>query len=441
MVRGGGNHSRSTGGGGSSSGGFRHHGNRNNGWNNRSNVVVINQNQQRGYNPGSPWYSGGPWWSSTNPQYRDDSRSRQGTSPPYERLGGDEETTAPNKLCQGFCLSIVVLVALLAFSQLDRNWTLNAGETRHVKLPVLNSRIEISTDDKIGVRVYDFPGKCPDLTGPTVTLEDESNLTLGTGDYQYDYFFLNKGSVINLDFHQTKGATNIYILGGESNLQRLEGNTDDDDFHRHSLKKRYVAEGGHSSGSFQYTAKKDNVYMIVYDNVSPATTGTISVHYTITLTTYNLHGQEPVCDESVDTCSIHLPNRWRCILVQAISESGGHMSDEIVSVEVTGTRCWFFLLFYSAIPFIFFLLRTICQQRSSRSSYHPVDSSEEPNPPATAPESVEPIRPPPTAPHSESEPLPSAPPEARLVEPEPDYSGIIVIPAENVIPVPPPTDK
>jgi hypothetical protein len=457
MVHGGGHHTSSTGGGGgssSSSGGFHHHhhnqGNRN-GWNNRSNVVVVNQ-QQRGYNPGSPWYTGRPLWSSTNPQYRDaefhsserSERSSAIDGDARERLGGDEETRAPNKLCQALCLSIVILVALLAFSQLDTTWTLNVGETRHVRLPVLNNRIDISTDDKIGVRVYDFPGKeCPSLTGPTVTLEDENTLHLGTGDYQYDYFFLNKGSVLNLDYHQTKGATNIFILRGESNLQRLEGYTDDDDddhFRRQALKKRYVAEGGHSSGSFQYTAKQNNVYMIVYDNVSPATTGTILVHYTTTLTTYNLHGQEPVCDESVDTCSIDLPNRMRCILVQAISDSGDHTSDEIVSVEVTGTRCWSFLLFYSAMPFIFFLLRSLCQLRSSRSSYQPVGSLEEPNPPPTAPESVEPIRPP-TAPPSESEPLPSAPPEARLVETEPDYSGIIIIPAENVIPVPPPTDK
>jgi hypothetical protein len=493
MVHGGGHHSSSTGGGGSTSVSHHHGGgsrsvSHHHQWNSRSNVVVVNQ--QRGYNSGLalPWYTGGPWWSSTNPQYRDSdyysserstidgdarecreccrrcytaflpacclcssccaarevarsaARNGQGTSPVYERLSGDEETSTPNKLCQAFCLSIVILVALLAFSQLDTNWTLNAGETRHVKLPFLNNRVDISTDDKIGVRVYDFPDKkCPSLTGPMVTLEDENTLILGTGDYQYDYFFLNKGSVINLDFHQTKGATNIYILKGESNLQRLEGDTDEDDvnLHRQALKKRYVAEGGHSSGSFQYTAKQNNVYMLVYDNVSPATTGTISVHYTITLTTYNLHGQEPVCDESVDTCSINLPNRRRCILVQAISVSGGHTSDEIVSVEVTGTRCWSFLLFYSAMPFIFFLLRSICQLRSSRSSYHPVDSSEEPNPPPTAPESVEP----PTAPHSESNPLPSAPTEARLVEADPDYSVIIVIPAENVIPVPPPTDK
>jgi hypothetical protein len=368
----------------------------------------------------------------------------QGTSSPYESIRGDDsireedETSTPTKLCQAFFLSIVIFLALLAFSQLDSNWTLNAGETRHVKIPILNSRVDISTDDRVGVRVYDFPGgECPSLTGPTVTLEDENTLNLGTGDYQYDYFFLNAGSVINLDFHQTKGATNIYILRGESNLQRLEGNTDedDDDFHRQALKKRYVAEGSHASGSFQYTAKRNNVYMIVYESAS-ATTSTISVHYTITLTTYDLRRQVPVCDESVETCSINVPDRWRCILVQAISESGGHTSDEIVSVEVTGTRNWSFLLFYSAIPFIFFLLRFLCQQRSSRSSYHPVDSSEDQNPPPTAPESVEPIRPPPTAPQWESEPLPSAPPEARLVETEPDYSSsdIIVIPAENVIP-------
>jgi hypothetical protein len=371
-------------------------------------------------------------------------RNGQGTSPLYERLGGDEETRTPNKLCQALCLSIVILVALLAFSELDINWTLNAGETRHVKPPVLNSRIDISTDDKIGVRVYDLPGKeCPSLTGPTVTLEDQNTLNLGTGDYQYDYFFLNKGSVINLDYRQTKGATNIFILRGESNLQRLEGNTDDDDddhFQRQALKKRYVAEGSHSSGSFQYTAKQNNVYIIVYDNVSPATTGTLSVHYTITLTTYNLHGQEPVCDESVDTCSINLPNRRRCILVQAISNSGGRTSDEIVSVEVTGTRCWSFLLVYSAMPFLYFLLRSLCQPRSIRSSYHAVGSSEAANPPPTAPEIFEPNLPP-TAPHSESENVPSAPPEARLVEPQHDYSDIIVIPAENVIPVPPPTNK
>lgn len=498
MVHGGGHHSSSTGVGVGSSGGFhhQHHHNRGNrnGWNNRSNVVVINQQRGYNYNPGTTWYTGGPWWSRTIPLYRDTdyyssersaidggdarecqeccrrcytaflpacclcssccaarevarsttARNGQRTSPPYERLGGDEESTRPNKLCQAFCLSIVILVALLFFSHLDTNWTLNVGETRHVTLPVLNSRVDISTDDKIGVRVYDFLGKCPSLTGPTVTLEDESILILGAGDFQYDYFFLNKGSVINLDFHQTKGATNIYIMRGESNLQRLEGNSDDDDddyFHRQALKKRYVAEGGHSSGSLQYTAKQNSVYMIVYDNVSPATTGTISVHYTITLTTYDLHGQEPVCDESVDTCSINVPNRRRCILVQAISDSGGHTPDEIVSVAVTGTRSWSFLLFYSAMPFIFFLLRFMCQLRASRSSYHPVESSEEPNPPPTAPESVEAISPPPTAPQSESEPLPSAPPEARLVEPEPDHSGIIVIPAENVIPVPPPTDK
>lgn len=476
MVHGGGHHG---GGGGFSGGGFNHHqphhqhhqhSNRN-GWSsNRStpNVVVVNHYQQ---NPNS-WYTGGPWWStSTNPRYLSSPNNYSHSDGSSLNMVDDDTIDLEvcchkiccHKICgtccaagevagsmaarnrqgssaQYVCLSIVILVALLAFSQLDKSWTLNAGETRHVKIPVLNSRINISSDDKIGVRVYDFVGQaCPSLTGPTVTLEDQNTLNLGFGDYQYDYFYLNKGSVINMDFNQAKGATNIYILRGERNLKRIEGyaNDDDDDLSRNILKKQYVSEGSHATGSFQFKAKESNVYIIVYDNAS-MNTGILSLHYTITLTTYNLNGQSPVCDESMDSCSINLPHRNRCILVQAISDSGHHTTDEIVTVEVAGTRRWFLLMLYSASPFLFFLFRSMYDKRSS--SYHPIESSE-PNPPPTAPDnSVEP-NPPPTAPHSENGHFPSAPVVARMVEPEQDYSGITIIPAENVIPVPPPTDK
>jgi len=351
--------------------------------------------------------------------------NRDGTSSvPYESIG--EDAASSNPLCQGFCFSLAVFIALLLFSALTKTWTLNAGETRHIMIPILNSRIQVRSDTG-GVRVYALAGSCPSLTGQIIPLDDERTLSLGVDDYQYDYFFLNKGSQITVDLIQVKGATNFFLMQGESMLQQIEGepNEGEDDFHKTALRQKYVAEGGFSQASLSYVTRSSDVFILVYENASTKA-GRVSIHFKIDLTTYDLDGQTPVCDESMDSCYVPVSKHRQCVLTQAVSDSGDHTADETVTVEMSGTRCWLLILMYSLIPFLLGFIRLLSKQRQHNAMYQSVSAHES--------------NPPPTAPHAgggTAMASPSAPVEAQVVEEQrQQQQAYTVIPAENVIMVP-----
>lgn len=272
--------------------------------------------------------------------------------------------------CPFVFISIVVFITLIVLSNVHANWTLNPGETRQIKTHgSLNDELTISTNIPDAVNVYDLGGKCPPLTGPTVSFGNTEEIVLAQGDYEYDYFFLNEGSFIDVTLTQEYGATNIYIMKG---LQTLEdpaggGSDDDNSFPSAALLQRYAGDG--KTAHIQYTVPHSDTYMVVYDNAS-ASRGLSTVVYDVQLTTYNLKGKTPV-DCSGTMCSVDVDNA-DCVVVQAKAE---------VTLQVDSSRSWGAILMYSALPLVIGLW---CIWR--RKQDDPADNAgEDFYPPATAP--------------------------------------------------------
>jgi hypothetical protein len=355
---------------------------------------------------------------------------------PYEQVNGPRRTTR-SPFCPGGMFSILAFFLLLGVSVVDRSWTLNAGETRRIHKRLLNDRIHVTSSEELDVTMYSIPGSCPPLTGPVGNLEDTETLNLAKDDYQYDYFFLNSGSTIQLDVHQISGSSYVYILQGSDLLQALESDSyqNRDDFGSASLRKQFVtASGKYASASLAYTAQQSDDYILLYDNAS-GTGGKLTVHYNLTMTNYDLDGYKPICTSH--DCTVPL-GRKSCILLRANAQ---HVSTpKVVSVRVLGHRNWIWLVIYSATPF---LVGLFCWgghrrlQYGSKNGFQPVEDQDYPqsNPPSAAPG------------WSESAPVQA---EAFATAPTEDFdeSGqyynqetIPIIPAENIIAMPIPSDR
>lgn len=297
------------------------------------------------------------------------------------------------------CYSILLLIILLSMSsttkfinESQRTWTLNQGETRQVPIPVIfNKAIKISTqsDDGGGVNVFNINGDCPSLTGPRLFLENgPHNLRMDEGDYQYDFFWLNEGSKIHIDVTQLQGSSIVHILMGEQVLARLANENHDyayDGGFKSSLVKQYVTGpklDGQTSATLEYTALHSDTYIILYENnsgdesiISALKGGeksVASVHYEITLASYDLQAYAPICkvhsdteadDDStidVDVCVIahaSMAHGEGCLLVKATTDQTGDTST-VSTINVNESRRWVPLIFCSMIPiFIVLLIR------------------------------------------------------------------------------------
>ena len=137
-----------------------------------------------------------------------------------EGLWADEDRNKqrrPNFLCWGLALSLIMGIVLVALSGIRTEWTLNAGESRRIETPILQRNIIVSSSSsgnshRLDAMVYDLD-ECPPLTGPPVTFQDYKNVSVAIGAYEYDYFFLNKGSNIDVQVeHVSSGEAAVYVL-------------------------------------------------------------------------------------------------------------------------------------------------------------------------------------------------------------------------------------
>jgi hypothetical protein len=249
---------------------------------------------------------------------------------------------------------------------------LNVGETWQIPTPSssLCSSFEIkSITQDPGLEVFEFPpiisndvAECPSTTGPELVLQESHTIILKGYEYQYDYYFLNAGSVVTVEASQQTGASNIYLLKGIEYLKAFETLETDagvasEYFQGQSILTRISGNG--DSTILTYEVQHADAYIFVYDNDPWTWTWQtkIQVDVTVTVATHSLENKKPVCSaaDTINGCKWAWDNasdRQRipssCIIVKAVSSSmetttadDGHTvlisDDRAVTVQVEST--------------------------------------------------------------------------------------------------------
>lgn len=215
---------------------------------------------------------------------------------------------------------------------------MNAGESRRVPSKAFwNSRIRIASQVPNSIEVYNIQGKCPPLTGPTVSLDQSWSIKLHHDDYQFDYFYLNQGSTLSVTYQQSHGATNISILKGTSTLHALRSSDLDSGS---ALLTRYV--GASQQAVFTYTVPDTDTYILLYDNASTSSgMATVTIH--VDLTTYDLEKEQPFAGCYALDCFVDAKGS-DCLLLEALPGTSG------VTVHVTADRQWLIIGAFALLP-------------------------------------------------------------------------------------------
>ena len=230
-----------------------------------------------------------------------------------------------------------------------QEWTMHSGESRHAATAgFLTSSVQVISQDPSrsstiprnhnpnngtdsddtetrGIAVYAVGSReCPPLTGPPVILHSPSQeLVLLHNAFEYQYFYLNKGSTMSVTAHQIIGATNILVLKGSKVLARVQGqqpgnnnrggnrhNTFMDtlfsevmnslDFSTEEIMLEQLSWAQDDKGpiEFSFTSPSSDVYVLLYDNAAANEAATLEVQYDMHLKTYNLEGMVPWCSHS-----------------------------------------------------------------------------------------------------------------------------------------------
>ena len=139
-------------------------------------------------------------------------------------------------------LSVCLFILLVIMSTVNETWTFNAGETRRIPARVvLNSHVQIQSQVANGIVVYDIEERCPALTGPSIPIDESWHFHLAPDDYQFDSYYLTKGSTLTVTFQQKLGATSISLLKGINELHAVQADEDYPSFSTQALLTRYTA--------------------------------------------------------------------------------------------------------------------------------------------------------------------------------------------------------
>lgn len=257
---------------------------------------------------------------------------------------------------------------MFSFPGGGEDWTLNAGETRQVvgANSWLTNHIAISTNVPDSVSLYAIDGACPPLTGPTIQIANTETIQLAQGDYQYDYFYLNAGSFLDVSLQQDYGASNLMVMRGLGTVQG-DANGESDNYGSFSSKALLTRYAGATQiAHVQYVAPKSDTYVVVYENASNSK-GRSTVTYQVYLKTYEMNGITPISDcESSIECNLDLKGGRQCLLVRAMSE---------VTVHISTSRRMDSIFFYSIVPLSLVACLVLCKRKQEYIE----------NPPATAP--------------------------------------------------------
>lgn len=302
-------------------------------------------------------------------------------------------------------------------------WTMSPGESRHVATAgfLTDSVNVISTSSNrrhrhngsnetisLGMAVYAMETPtCPPLTGPPVTLDaPPQELVLLHNAFEYQYFYLNKRSTMQVTVHQTKGATNILVLKGNKVLARIQDKKKDaslykwgghdviSDLNMAFYMEQIVVERvswthGHAPIQFSFTSPSNDVYVLLYDNAASNEPAAFNVSYHMVLTTYDLDGLAPWCSHSapVDPSALEEDSSFTCppihaaeagcIIVQATESHGDDNStidrtflvgDGGVDITLETTRQWMYMGGISLLPSALLALTLWYRRRKRRRS-------------------------------------------------------------------------
>ena len=120
----------------------------------------------------------------------------------------------------GICSSLFIFIILLIFSPATLNFELNKGESQriHVMSSILTKSIEMEVSGDDSAFIYHILSRCPPLTGPKITIQDKAPLSLGEGDYEYDYYHLKPGSHIEATLDVKTSVGDLLLIRGKSNF-------------------------------------------------------------------------------------------------------------------------------------------------------------------------------------------------------------------------------
>jgi hypothetical protein len=309
-------------------------------------------------------------------------------------------TSSPSSSCRissgivfavGCLLSIMIWVGMVSVSTQPSNsmniddgsvWFLVPGETRRVYLPLFVRGVRVTvvdgTSPQVEAAVFRFTNGCPNLKGPKVTIQHDSEFDLPGGGFEFDYYNLYPGSTVSAQFQQLDGTSFFYLLRGEEMLYDLQTGTNIDPARWEAealVKRRLTPSSSRSSNVFYRVPPPNNdIYILLYDNGSEQRFSSFDVQSDLELTTFDLRGATPRCDNmrwwknGGDSCRVSASQN-DCLVLEAFSTSSSSalsLTDEseqnnntvatnlheeqVVALRVEAIRHWAAIWLWSGIP-------------------------------------------------------------------------------------------
>ena len=314
-------------------------------------------------------------------------------SHPQYQQQHQQEPGSTAKSCYNF---VYILLYVLTFGGLyhyasrcsHQEWTMHPGESRHAATAgFLTNSVQVmshqeqrsvsprnnnngtDSDDveSRGIAVYAVGSReCPPLTGPPVILHSPSQeLVLLHNAFEYQYFYLNKGSIMSVTAHQIIGATNILVLKGSKVLARIQGqqpgSNNNNNNNRHTtfmdalfnkvvssldfsteeimLEQLSWTQDDKGPVEFSFTSPSSDVYVLLYDNAAANEAATLEVQYDMDLKTYNLEGLVPWCSHSAPVPASYSSNNQQVLTPSFIPEDQTATSFTCPPMETSTAGC------------------------------------------------------------------------------------------------------
>ena len=313
-------------------------------------------------------------------------------------------------ICTCFLLILILPILVYFYTNTSDSWRLHTGASRHVVISTTFSKsVSISrtpptqehgheneVDTGGQFLVYHVDGGCPPLTGPELTLEHRRDLHLEADAYDWNRYYLNPGSVLNVTVTAKSGGVKVFLFRGKTAFESWRR----DPSEYNSFFRRAHTYEGLDPAVILHEAVIAEAFYVVYSNAFQWSAD-VSIDVVRTLTTFNLSGVDPIpaedCDINGTACTIPLkPWHLACIVVEAqdpprryhnpnetfmtksidewgnvtkqsytsdyaVAEQEGHSTlDAIVYVDVEGQHRWAAILTLALVPAILLFCVTDC---------------------------------------------------------------------------------
>lgn len=133
-------------------------------------------------------------------------------------------------ICTCFLLILILPILVYFYTNTSDSWRLHTGASRHVVISTTFSKSvsitrtpptqehghENEVDTGGQFLAYHIDGGCPPLTGPELTLEHRRDLHLEAGAYDWNRYYLNPGSVLNVTVTANSGGVKAFLFRGKT---------------------------------------------------------------------------------------------------------------------------------------------------------------------------------------------------------------------------------